>query len=190
MLTDRLEDEPELQGFARRIEESASTLLNTGPWSNQPPQVLKLDLLLERYLKELAGQRNIVVDFKLNAPEIYICVNPVQFQHVLRHLVRNAARAMSRSKERKLTIITRPVNGNAVEILFRDSGPGISKELQLSIFQRRVSTKSRGGFGLLLVRQMIDGMEGQIRLVPQNKGRGATFSIRFPVSSKMDGSVE
>lgn len=190
MLTDRLEGEPELQGFARRIEESASTLLNTGPWSNQPPQVLKLDLLLERYLKELAGQRNIDVDFQLNVPEIYICVNPVQFQHVLRHLVRNAARAMSRSKVRKLTIVTRPLNGDTVEILFRDSGPGISKEVQLSIFQRRVSTKSRGGFGLLLVRQMIDGMDGHIRLVPQNKGRGATFSIRFPIATVMGGSVE
>ena len=121
---------------------------------------------------------------------MYIRVNPVEFQRVLRHLVRNAARAMSYSKVRKLHVTTRPVNSSMVEILFQDSGPGISKDVQLSIFQRPITTKSRGGYGLLLVRQMLSDMQGQIRLVPQKKGPGAMFSIRFPIVSSMDGTVE
>jgi GAF domain-containing protein len=190
MLRGRLESGSDLQMFADQIEESASTLLSTGPWSDQPPQVIKLDPFLHRHVSKLASQRNIPVDFQLHTPEVYIEIKPVQLEHVIRHLVRNAGRAMSNSRGRMLTILTRPANGSQVEILFRDSGPGISKEVQLSIFQRPISTKSRGGYGLLLVRQMIDDMKGQIRLVPQSKGRGATFSIRFPIASLMDGTVE
>jgi sensor histidine kinase regulating citrate/malate metabolism len=77
-----------------------------------------------------------------------------------------------------------------VEILFQDTGPGINKEVQLSIFQRPITTKGRGGYGLLLVRQMIEDMHGQIKFVTEKPGQGAKFSIQFPIASKMDGSVE
>ena len=97
---------------------------------------------------------------------------------------------MGGSKVKKLTVTTRVTDGSLVEILFQDSGPGISKDVQLSIFQRPVTTKGRGGYGLLLVRQMIEDMHGHISLVPQRKGQGATFSIRFPIASLMGGEVE
>jgi signal transduction histidine kinase len=190
LLRERLKHDPELEDYARKIDESASVLSSTGPWNDRPPQVVKLDLFLKRNLKELAGQRNLTIKYLLGTPDIYIRVNPVEFQHVLRHLVRNAARAMSNSRVHKLTLTTRPVNGNLVEILFQDSGPGISKEVQLSIFQRPITTKGRGGFGLLLVRQMIEDMGGQIKYVSREKGQGAVFSIRFPIASLMDGNVE
>ncbi len=190
LLRDQLKNNPELQAYAQKIDESALALTSTGPWSDQPPKVLKLDPLLKRNIKELTAQRNLTTKYSLGTPDGYICVNPVEFQHVLRHLVRNAARAMSNSRIRKLSVTTHRINGDKVEILFQDSGPGISKEVQLSIFQRPITTKSRGGFGLLLVRQMVEDMGGQIKYVPQEKERGAVFSIRFPVASQMDGNVE
>lgn len=190
MLRSQLEEGSQLQEFAKKIEESASVLSSTGPWSNEAPKVVKMDLLLKRYVESLTSQRNLAIEFKLNTPDVYISVNPVEFQHVLRHLVRNAARAMRNSKVQKLTITTRATN-STVEILFQDSGPGVTKEVQLSIFQRPISTKGRGGFGLLLVRQMIEDMHGQIRFVPQKNGQqGAVFSIRFPIVSMMEGAVE
>jgi signal transduction histidine kinase len=152
--------------------------------------VIKLDSFLERNLRNLASQRNLTVDYDLDAHEVYIRVNPVEFQRVLRQLVRNAARAMINSKVRKLIVATRPINSSMVEILFQDSGPGISKDVQLSIFQRPITTKGRGGYGLLLVRQMLSDMHGEIRLVPQKKRLGAMFSIRFPIASTMEGAVE
>lgn len=189
MLRDQLPAGSELQQFARKIDESAAALSSTGPWSNQPSQIIKLDLFLKRYLANLTRQRNLESHFFLNASEAYIQVNPIELQHVLRHLVRNAARAMSNSKIQMLTVTTRFINPRTVEILFQDSGRGISKEVQLSIFQRPITTKGRGGYGLLLVRQMIEDMGGQIKFVPQ-KGPGAVFSIRFPVASLMDGTQE
>ena len=189
ILRDRLKDDPELQDYARKIEESASVLSSTGPWSDQPPQLVKLDIFLDRNLTNLTAQRNLNLELHLNAPDVYIQVNPAELQRVLRQLVRNAARAMNHSRVRKLKVSTGSFS-NTVEILFQDTGPGISKDIQLSIFQRPITTKERGGYGLLLVRQMIEDMHGQIKLVPQKRGQGATFSIQFPIVSKMDGNME
>jgi GAF domain-containing protein len=190
MLRDRLAEGSELRAYAEKIEESASALSSTGPWSDRPPEVVKLDLSLKRNLTSLTRQRNITVEYKFSAEDVYIRVNPVEFHHVLRQLVRNAARAMTNARVRKLLVTTHQVNSSMVEILFQDSGPGIKKDVQLSIFQRPITTKGRGGYGLLLVRQMIEDMGGQIRLAPQIKGQGAVFSIRFPIASTMDGTVE
>ena len=190
LLRKRLEDDPELKNFASKIEESASRLSSAGPWSDQLPQLIELDEFLESNLGNLTSQRSLAVEYRLAAPDVEIRVNPAEFQRVLRQLVRNAARAMRNSKIRKLIVTTHCINSSLVEILFQDSGPGISKEVQLSIFQRPITTKGRGGYGLLLVRQMIEDMRGQIRLVHQKKGQGAVFSIRFPIASKMDGDVE
>jgi GAF domain-containing protein/anti-sigma regulatory factor (Ser/Thr protein kinase) len=190
MLRDSLESGSELQQYAQNIEESASVLSSVGPWSDQPPQLVKLDLFLDRNLRTLTSQRDLITEFNLSAPDVYINVNPAELQHVLRQLVRNAAKAMQFSRTRQVKISTSRINNNLIEVLFEDSGPGINKDVQLSIFQRPITTKGRGGYGLLLVRQMIENMHGQIKFVTQKKGHGAVFSIRFPIASIMDGTVE
>jgi len=190
ILMDRLQDFPELQGLVQKIEESASVLSNSGPWSDSPPEVVKLDQTLNRHVKSLTGHRSLPIDFRLNAEDVYIRVNPVYFERVLRHLIRNASRAMNKSKVRKIIITTHAINEKTVEILFQDTGPGISEEIRLSIFQRPVTTKNTGGFGLLLVRQMIEDMGGQIRYIPQKKGQGAMFSILFPIADTKEAKAE
>lgn len=190
MIRDQLEEGSTLREYAKKIEESASVLSSAGPWSDQPPQVIRLDPFLERHLTSLVSQQNLMPDFHFMASDAYILVNPSALQHVLRQLVRNATRAMGSSTVKKLTVSTQLLVNSTVEILFRDSGPGIGEDVRLSLFQRPVSTKGRGGYGLLLVRQMVEDMQGRISLVPQKRGQGATFSIRFPVASIMSGNVE
>lgn len=190
LLREQLGNDSPLLKYAKKIEESASVLSSAGPWSDQPVQVIKLDPSLERHINNLVLQRDLTAEFHLCAPGIYIQVRPMEFQHVLRQLVRNAARAMSNSRTKKLMISTHRLDESTVEILFQDSGPGFPEDVRLSIFQRPITTKGRGGYGLLLVRQMIEGMNGHISLVPHKKGRGAVFSIQFPIASLMNGTVE
>ncbi len=189
LMKDQLEPSSELQEYAMKIEESAARLSSTGPWSDQPHQVIDLDPFLERHLANLALRRNLRTEFHLAASGIHIQVNPMELQHVLRQLVRNAARAMKNARVKKLVISTQLLDENIVEILFQDSGPGIKKDVRLSIFQRPITTKGRGGYGLLLVRQMVEDMDGQIKLGVYRKGSGAAFSIRFPVARSLDGVV-
>ena len=95
-------------------------------------------------------------------------------------MVRNAGQAMSKLTEKKIIVRTKVLDANWVEIQIQDFGPGISDEVRASILQRPITTKGRGGFGLLLTRQMVEDMDGKIRLLPSNSEDGATFSIKLP----------
>ena len=111
-------------------------------------------------------------------------MNHVAFQRIIRQLVRNADQAMAKMADKKIVIRTRPVNENMeVEIVFQDFGPGIPASVSSSILNRRTTTKGRGGYGLLFARQMVESMGGKIKLLPSELGKGAAFSIKFPVVS-------
>lgn len=130
----------------------------------------------------MANQRGIQVVTYLEASGIYIRANPMELQRILKHLVRNADKAMSKLSEKKIELSTRPLRDGKVEILFRDYGSGMDETVRADVFRRATSTKERGGgYGLLLIRQLIEAMEGTIKLLPSDGDNlGAVFSIRIP----------
>ena len=129
----------------------------------------------------------------MNAPGIKVLMNPNEFQRILRHLVRNAARAMDQStttREKKIRVSTHLAQDGKVEILLQDTGPGIEEKVRAAIFQRQTTTKpTSGGYGLLMARQLVDDIGGKIRLLPAEKDTGAMFSIVLPISSSSE-SIE
>jgi signal transduction histidine kinase len=136
-------------------------------------------------IESIAQQRNVRLDLNLKTPGAHIKVNPNEFQHVLRHLVRNSARAMQDMTEKKISVSTRYLLDYRVEIVFQDYGPGIKDEIRAAIFQRRTSTKTTsGGYGLLIARQLVEDIGGKITLLSAETGTGAAFSIKLPVTIK------
>jgi signal transduction histidine kinase len=93
-------------------------------------------------------------------------------------------------ENKKISITTRKADKNHVEILFKDYGPGVPDDVQLSILHKKVTTKQSGGFGLLLTRQFIEDMGGTIRLLPSKPDEGATFSIKLPITRFDDENIE
>jgi GAF domain-containing protein len=182
------DENPKIAEYADEIDESAKVLSSVGPWSSQAKKEIPLDTALKSYLEPIVSQRNVTLELLLQTPGVHIMMNPNEFQRVLRHLVRNAAKAMEQSKEtieKKIIVRTNLLQDGKVEILFQDFGPGISEKVRSSIFQRRTSTKpNSGGYGLLMARQLVDDMGGKISLLPTETGKGATFSIKLPVTNK------
>jgi signal transduction histidine kinase/ActR/RegA family two-component response regulator len=173
--------------YINEIDESAKNLSSVGPWSEQARKEIPLDISLRRYLESIVSQRNVDLALNLQTPDAYIKVNPNELQQVLRHLVRNSARAMEsnqETKEKKISVSTRHLADGRVEILFQDYGPGIKDEIRAAIFQRRTSTKAAGGYGLLLTRQLVEDIGGKINLLPSAPDKGAVFSIKLPILSK------
>jgi signal transduction histidine kinase len=175
--------------FADEIDKSARKLTSVGPWSTQAKKEIPLDDSLRGFLEPLVSQRNVKLELDLCTPDIYIKANPTEFQHVLRHLVRNSVRAMEKNsdiKEKKISVLTRSITDGRVEILFCDNGPGVDEDVRAAIFQRKVPFKpASGGYGLLISRQLIDDMGGKITLLPTEPDQGATFSIKLPVVSTL-----
>ena len=176
--------------YMSKIEESAQRLFDAGPKSIQGKQAIALNQAIKKYAEQLARQRDVEVEFLLDEKEHYIFVNPTDFRRVLQHLTRNADKAMHGMPGKKISILTRKLENNDVEILFSDHGPGVPEEVQLSVFQKSVTTKQSGGFGLLLTRQFVEDMGGTIRLLPAEPGVGATFSIKLPITKFDEVNVE
>jgi GAF domain-containing protein len=169
--------------YAEKIEESAA-ILSIGPWTNQPKQTLPFDQVVSKSLENIRIRKDITLKLELQCDGLYISANPLTFQRILKHLIRNASDGMiDIEREKIISISTKQLENNWVELQIEDSGMGVSEKARPYIFQRQYSTKdSDGGVGLLIVRQMVEEMDGKIRLLPQEPGKGAVFSIKLPGS--------
>ncbi len=100
-----------------------------------------------------------------------------QIQQVFINLILNAYDAMPEGGS--LRIAARARNGG-VEVLFQDTGRGISREQQSSIFEPFFSTKEGGtGLGLTVSYNIITAHGGSLELVPDH-GKGACFRVFLP----------
>jgi nitrogen fixation/metabolism regulation signal transduction histidine kinase len=125
----------------------------------------------------------IHVDLAPGLPQV--SVDPEQFKRVVVNLIDNAAEAMQESDTRTLTIQTRVGGvdaglGDAVEIVFGDTGCGITPEQKEKLFLPYFSTKGRGtGLGLAIVSHILTEHNATIR-VEDNTPAGAWFTIEIP----------
>ncbi len=107
-----------------------------------------------------------------------------QIQQVFINLILNAMDAMPQGGT--LHIKARRVR-DGVEVLFRDSGPGVPPEHRASIFEPFVSTKEGGvGLGLTVSYNIVSAHGGVLELVTDDDGRkkGACFRVWLPVGER------
>ena len=120
----------------------------------------------------------IRVDLAQGLPQVSI--DPEQFKRVVVNLIDNAAEAMQESTPKILTVQTRGGVGDTVEIVFGDTGCGITPEQKEKLFLPYFSTKGRGtGLGLAIVSHILTEHNANIR-VEDNRPCGAWFTIEVP----------
>jgi two-component system, NtrC family, nitrogen regulation sensor histidine kinase NtrY len=118
-----------------------------------------------------------------------VCVDPEQFRRIVVNLIDNAAEAMLDSPVKVLSVTTRPGVADTVEIIFADSGRGITPEQKEKLFLPYFSTKGRGtGLGLAIVSHILSEHGASIR-VEDNKPSGARFTIEVPVATAEDPQI-
>jgi PAS domain S-box-containing protein len=144
-------------------------------------------------------ETNIALKCRLSAGSPHILGDPIQIQQILLNLAINARDSMSgegSGGEEVLTISTRNLSSNEVpeairkvaqefvELTVRDTGCGMSREVQEQIFEPFFTTKSEGkgtGMGLSMVYGIVKNHGGAIA-VESEPGEGALFSVFFPVT--------
>ena len=129
---------------------------------------------------KLANQRvRLIRNLQTNLP--LVSGDAPQLEQAFLNLILNAAEAMTEGGT--LTVITRSLPTNQVEVVFKDTGGGMTKEQQQHAFRAMLaSTKAKGhGFGLAIVGRIIETHHGQIRIVSR-MGRGTAMHITLPAS--------
>lgn len=136
-------------------------------------------LIEESSVLALIGVKNtdVKVSFDFGAGAELVWADKVQIQQVLHNLIRNAIEAMQDLPRREITIVSRPVDCDIVEIDVADSGPGIAPEIEARLFQPFMTTKRHGmGVGLSISRTIIEAHGGRLWAEPNPQG-GTIFRM-------------
>ena len=102
---------------------------------------------------------------------------------VFNNIVKNAIEVM---KEKGKLVVTTRLEGDFIELSFRDTGPGMPIEICEKIFDPFFTTKGMGegsGLGLAISREIVERYQGRI-FVESEKGKGADFKITLPVKEQ------
>lgn len=127
-----------------------------------------------------AKEQGVRVTFRIDPDRDLVLVDKVQIQQVLLNLIRNAIEAMESSPRPELSIATRPLEDDALEIQVADNGPGIAPEIAEQLFQPFVTTKRYGmGVGLSISRSIVESHGGRIVVEPK-RGGGTVFRFTLP----------
>lgn len=190
MRKDFPEDDPRRQDLKTIINEAirckniVSGLLNFARQQEVLAQEVDLNALLEEVIQQLQVRRkfeevNMLREFSAVLPSIQ--ADPGQLKQVFVNLLDNAADAMD--GKGTVTITTRQLDQQQVEINVADTGRGISEENLGKLFTPFFTTKPMGkgtGLGLSIVYGIIKVHRGQIN-VQSREGQGTTFTVSLPI---------
>jgi signal transduction histidine kinase len=152
-----------------------------------------LPALLENVVKDgddavINKKINVKKDIAKNLPSYR--GSKLGIQKVLENLLDNA---ITYTKENGEVIIRAWFQEDVFHLMFRDTGIGIPKSDQQSIFSaffragNAVEQKNVGtGLGLLIVKNIVEGHGGKIWFESE-QGKGSTFFIDLPQSGKSKG---
>lgn len=127
------------------------------------------------YLKQRTS-KNITYDLIIPEKEIHVQMSIALFEWVIENLCKNAVDAMD-GKGRLTLKITEIPEGIAIDL--SDTGKGIPKSKQKTVFQPGYTTKQRGwGLGLSLCKRIIENYhKGKIFVLNSEVNKGTTFRI-------------
>jgi two-component system sensor histidine kinase HupT/HoxJ len=159
-----------------------SELLEFSRSTHSAFEIVPVDRIIEdsiKIMESAAGQVKITVirDYRGDAP----CIRGGSLFQVFCNLIKNAADAMDRKGELKITI---GCSDGKLSVEFRDTGPGFGSENAEKLFEPFFTTKSSGrgtGLGLAICKDIIEKYEGMITAENAPEG-GSIFKVQLPMN--------
>jgi len=182
MLELEVADRPEALDYVRRIEHAQSHLHQLFDEVRSYAAPIKLDRSHARLASiwreawELLAPQRAGRDVRLvehdALGEVQLVVDPFRLMQVFRNILENALAACQDPVE--IQILCHPAQlgaRRAVQVVFRDNGPGIPPELKTRIFEPFFTTKSKGtGLGMAIAQRLVHAHGGTIQVGPHTPG--------------------
>ncbi|MEY4238446.1 MAG: hypothetical protein RL339_1047 [Pseudomonadota bacterium] len=123
----------------------------------------------------------VELKLELDAGGDAVLVDGIQVQQVIFNLLRNALQAMA-TQDHKFIRVGSCRQGEMVEVVVDDIGPGIHPDRQLQLFKPFGTTTSTGmGLGLSITQMIVEAHGGRIWLGQSQLG-GTAFHFTLPLS--------
>ncbi|MBM0744332.1 GAF domain-containing protein (plasmid) [Phormidium sp. CLA17] len=143
-------------------------------------------LILQHRLKLVSGKPIEIEQHYEELPPVHCHAG--QLNQVFMNLIGNAideleTTATGHTSSKTVTISTRCVNADWVEVSIKDNGRGITPEIQAKLFDPFFTTKPIGkgtGLGLFISYQIVEKHGGQL-VCHSQPGQGTEFVITLPV---------
>lgn len=175
--------------YAREIDDSAErlayTIQNDLETRDKGEQPFVLANAMQEWLREMVTDHfpDIHVAFSCDCEGAAIHTQQEMLRRTVRHVLRNAVEAMQRKGTVTCSVHKTPAE--EFEIRIGDTGPGIAEENRQILGREPFSTKGgTRGYGLLLVRSILEDMGGSLRVMRSKPGEGATLILRVPAKSE------
>jgi signal transduction histidine kinase len=139
-----------------------------------------------QHLQNCKGKQLV---FEPGAP-IPAWANAQEIKQVFLNLVVNALDSMDEGG--KLTI-THGRRAGMIELVFRDSGCGMSAEVLENLFEpffTRNRTGKGTGLGLSISHRIITQHGGEIEAASDGPGQGSTFVVRLPIDAPAEAAPD
>jgi len=173
-----------------RLRTMSSTLLDYEAAERGTLRVISQGFDMTELLKECvsfyrpyAEQKQIVMDMDGEVPLLTVLGDPGRVMQVLENLLYNAVKFTPPKGE--IRVGARADDGKVATIWVRDTGIGISKKMQETIFSDTSSGSdkdavARMGLGLIICRRLIEIQNGKIWL-ESTPGQGTVVSFSMPM---------
>ena len=159
-------------------------LLRRKPFECSPVDLNAIAADTTALVRNRAALNDVVMSVEL-APDLPpVSGDHLELQQVVLNVVMNAmdAAVANGSGSRPSIGVTTGRAGDDIQLSVRDSGPGISAELQTQLFEPFFTTKKNGlGMGLSISRSIVELHGGHI-LVHNLPGGGAEFRVTLPAA--------
>ena len=181
-----------LEKATYRAKELTTQLLTFSKGGKPVKEVIQIDNLLRECVEFSTRGSNVKCVFDIREPLSSVEVDTGQLSQVINNLVINAKQAMPEGGILKISAentfgaakMSSPENDRYVRISVEDHGIGMPEVIQNKIFDPYFTTKKEGsGLGLSSVYSIIKNHNGSIE-VESCVGKGTTFTIYLPASSK------
>lgn len=179
----------EAQQLKRLVEDLRTLSLADAGELPLTRQATEPNVLLERVVTAFshrAAQANIALRIAADArlPELH--VDPERLVQVLENLVSNAIRHTGKGGE---IVLAACAAEDHVQLSVQDNGRGIAPDVLPHVFDRfyrgdaaRSEEGGESGLGLAIAKSIVEAHGGGMAASSPGIGRGATFTIRLPVS--------
>jgi len=197
ILADRLEvsDDPKVQKMAPKLLNSLSRGINLcertltfGKADEPEPEIRTVGLkaIVDDVIENDALRETKKVQLiSTVAHDTQISADPEQMFRVLTNLIRNARQAIEGTGKLGIVSISADARDSGVDIIVRDTGPGLPEKARDFLFQPFQGGARRGGtgLGLAIAAELVRGHGGNLELI-ETSDAGTSFRIFLPDGEK------